>query len=391
MVKDRQKKVLLGHLNSNGDCLFATVIARQIKEVDYPGCHLTWAVNSKSKQSIYLNPYVDEIWEIPTEKSTVSEEEWKIFTTEAESKRQNGEFDFVFLTQIMGDNFSNYDGGIRSSIYNNYPHEITVSYQPTIRLSEQEVENVKQFSDLHNIQKYKNVILVECGPDSFTSSLNMQSAYQLAVEITEDRKDTAFILSSNKQFSSTSENIIDGSSLTYRENAELTKYCNLLVGCGSGISWLTTTDWAKKLNTILVVNDNNMVFPSMIYDHEYINLPTDNIIEIQDNRDSLNKIKSHLSKILDLGFPSVKESANDRIYLSNFFLMSHQIYLAVWTSGLADALAVFRRYIKRNGIRIIFNKFFIKGLKQLVHTFLAKTIAGFRLKLKGANGSKLKF
>lgn len=63
-----RKKVLLGHLNSMGDCLLATVVARQIKEVDYPDCHLTWAVNSKCKQAVLLNPHVDEIWEIPTEK-----------------------------------------------------------------------------------------------------------------------------------------------------------------------------------------------------------------------------------------------------------------------------------------------------------------------------------
>jgi len=74
-----QIKILLAQLNSNGDCLYATVIAKQIKEVDYPECHLTWAVNSYCRQSVLFNPYVDEIWEIATNKSITSEDEWNDF------------------------------------------------------------------------------------------------------------------------------------------------------------------------------------------------------------------------------------------------------------------------------------------------------------------------
>src|SRR5689334_17704150 len=121
-----KQRVLLGHLNSMGDCLFATVIARQIKEVDYPDCHLTWAVNEKSKQAVLLNPDVDEIWEIPTKNSLTTEDEWDAFAAEAERKKDAGVFDFVFLTQVIGDNVVNFDGGIRSSTYNNYPHKIRV-------------------------------------------------------------------------------------------------------------------------------------------------------------------------------------------------------------------------------------------------------------------------
>ena len=37
-------KVSLVQLDANGDCLYATTIARQIKQ-DYPGCHLTWWIS----------------------------------------------------------------------------------------------------------------------------------------------------------------------------------------------------------------------------------------------------------------------------------------------------------------------------------------------------------
>ena len=61
---NKQMNILLVHLHSNGDCLYATAVARQIKH-DYPGCTLTWAVASFSKSVVEHNPFVDTIREIP--------------------------------------------------------------------------------------------------------------------------------------------------------------------------------------------------------------------------------------------------------------------------------------------------------------------------------------
>ena len=47
-------------LYSNGDCLYATTVARQIKN-DYPDCHITWAIASFCKDIINLNPFVDDV------------------------------------------------------------------------------------------------------------------------------------------------------------------------------------------------------------------------------------------------------------------------------------------------------------------------------------------
>ena len=62
IVTDPQK-ILLVHLYSNGDCLYATAVAKQIKH-DFPGCHLTWAIARFCKSIISNNPYVDEVMEI---------------------------------------------------------------------------------------------------------------------------------------------------------------------------------------------------------------------------------------------------------------------------------------------------------------------------------------
>ena len=57
-------RILLGMLGSNGDCLYATAIARQIKH-DFPGCHLTWAVASLCRNVLFNNTDIDALWEIP--------------------------------------------------------------------------------------------------------------------------------------------------------------------------------------------------------------------------------------------------------------------------------------------------------------------------------------
>lgn len=352
------KKILLGQLNSNGDCLYATVIARQIKEIDYPNCHLTWAVNSRCKQTVLLNPYIDEIWEIPTDKTATTNEEWSDFVQAAEAKRENGEFDRIFLTQIIGSNWLSYDGGIRSSIYNSYPHKITVSPQPILNLSAAEIESVKKFAETHRLADYRRVVLVECAPGSFEAALNPQSAYRLAIELSREFSDAAFILSSNQRIESEHPNIIDGSQLTFRENTALTHHCNLLIGCASGISWLMTTNSAKKLDSVLVVVEDNPVLPSMIYDHEHLGLPTNHIIEIKNGDRALEKVENCVRQIWRKDFAVARKQFNETIKLTNYQYLSVQLPIAVSQKRLDKFFWSLRRSVKRNGFRLFFSRDF---------------------------------
>lgn len=82
------KKILLAHLNSNGDILYSTTIAKQIKEVDYIGCHLTWAVGSCCKSMLKENPHVDTIWEVPLKDLSKLSETWSTFKKEALIKKK---------------------------------------------------------------------------------------------------------------------------------------------------------------------------------------------------------------------------------------------------------------------------------------------------------------
>ena len=64
MSMQERKRILLGQLGSFGDCLYATTVARQIK-VDFPECHLTWAIGSPYRSILDNSPDVDDIWEVP--------------------------------------------------------------------------------------------------------------------------------------------------------------------------------------------------------------------------------------------------------------------------------------------------------------------------------------
>jgi len=280
-LTERPKRILLGHLASFGDCLYATAIARQIKE-DFPGCHLTWAIGSMYRSILLLNPYVDDVWEIPVAGVGESVTLWPEFERKALERKRRGEFDEVFLTQILPSNLRNYDGTIRSSTFRNYPRRITVPVTPVLRLSDGEVEHVRAFAAAHRLSAYTRVVLFECVPRSGQSSTTLEFAQSVSHEITRLLPDLCIILSSHLPFASDSERIIDGSVLSFRENAELSKYCTLLVGASSGITWLCTSEWAKPLPMVQLIKEDAFCFASVVSDHHYFGLPSASIIELND-------------------------------------------------------------------------------------------------------------
>ncbi|MEW6511317.1 MAG: hypothetical protein AB1428_10190 [Bacteroidota bacterium] len=277
----RPRKVLLGHLASYGDALFATAVARQIKH-DIPECHLTWAIGSLYRPAIEGNPYVDEIWEIPLARRDDADAAWRRFAAEARVRVKRGEFDEAYYTQIGPDNYQNFDGTIRASVFRGYPRSITVPITPVIRLSEAETEATKAFAEHHRLRDRTHVILFECAAASRQSFVTPEYASVVARLVTHERDDIAVILSSTTPVEETPGIIIDGSTITFRQNAELTRYCTLLVGCSSGVSWLSTSDWAKPLPTIQLLRRATSVFASMAHDAAYFGLPTSHIIELTD-------------------------------------------------------------------------------------------------------------
>ena len=158
-------RILLGMLASNGDCLYATAIARQIK-VDFPGCHLTWAIGSLSSRVLANNKDVDEVWTLPQTSWANMEDDWNLFEIDARRLADAGKFDRVFLTQIHPSRFANYDGTIRPSIFRNYGRPITVPVDVTIDLTEQETQEVDKWFRASPAADASQVVLFECSSKS---------------------------------------------------------------------------------------------------------------------------------------------------------------------------------------------------------------------------------
>lgn len=279
MNQPRRQRILLGQLASNGDCLYATTIARQIK-TDFPGCHLTWAIASNYRSVIEGNPDVDEVWEIPYYTSPGDFDQWQRFETEAKERQKRGDFDEIFLTQVSLNTYHLWVGSVRSALFRAYPHPITVNVAPILRLSREEVEQVHRFVWENRLSEKSAVILFECAPRSQQSFVTPQFALDVAEKIVEKHPDVAVILSSNHSFAATSENIVDGSVLSLRHNAELTKYCSLLIGASSGVTWICTSDWAKPLPMLQLIRPDVARSNSLVYDFQKRGADVSGIIEM---------------------------------------------------------------------------------------------------------------
>ncbi len=315
------KKILLLQLMSNGDCLYATAIARQIKQ-DYPGCHLTWAIASFCKGILDNNPYVDAIWEVPNVGKSNCTPIIRELRKEIAIKKSNGEFDEVFFTQIIDDNLANYDGTVRSSILRGYGKPVTVLLTPVLRLREAEIERAKAFAEKYKLSSFKNVILFEFAPQSGQLAMTPELALKMAGDIIQNEQ-TAIILSSSIKIGDANPKIIDGSQLTLRETAYITHYCTLLLGCSSGITWISTSDAAKALPMIQMLDANAFWVNPISRDFERCGFSTENLIEVYDQ--DFVKVTNCVSEVIGLGFSATKKKYYEPLPLQ-FKTTSRSIY-----------------------------------------------------------------
>lgn len=353
MESTRKKRILLGQLGKRGDCLYATTVARQIK-TDFLGCHLTWAINSMCRSVIENNPFVDEIWEIPQNNIEDELEVWTNFTREVERRKESGEYDEVFLTQVYPGNCQNYDGTSRSSLFRGYPRPITVPLEPIVRLSDTEINNVTEFINKNKIILENYVILFECASTSGQSFVTHEYAIKTANLVVNKYKNVRFVLSSNIAIEKANKNIIDGSTLSFKENAELTKYCSLLIGCSSGISWLATSDWAKPLPKIQLLDKNTYMFASMVHDAKYFGLRIDQIIEMTDC--PANHLADCIISILKKGFTQARLKYHNEIpvIFDHYFnlLYGNLIKKREFLKVINSLSAAYERYqYNRDGIK----------------------------------------
>lgn len=275
------KRFLLVQFGHFGDCLYATTLAQQIKH-DNPDCHLTWAIAPKFQSILTMNPHVDAILTVPYMYSDIPfDKAWEKFHSEIKEKYIHS-YNTIIVSQLACDNLQYYDGSIRSSILKTYQKEISVPVTPVVILTDEEIQNVNFFVDKNHIKKFKNIVLFECSPQSSQSSMNIEFAEKVSRELVNKFSNTCFLVSSPFKLNKPTSQIIDASELSFRENAELANHCTLLVGCSSGITWITTSIWTKKINTIQIINPSYDFHASVAYDAHRFHLPFDHILEIID-------------------------------------------------------------------------------------------------------------
>jgi hypothetical protein len=364
---DSTPKILLVQLFSNGDCLYATTVARQIKK-DYPNCILTWAVARFCKDITRLNPDVDEIIIV----DDVPKNDIKAFRRYRRrilKEKKAGLWNEVFITMNMDRNQSLYDGTIRGMILKAYPNPITVPIQPILILSEEEKEKVKQYAIERNLFNFDHVILWEFAPQSGQSKIDFQLVWDLASRIvTNDR--VCVILTSGIAFKETI-NIFDASKLTVRENAALTHYCTLLVGCSSGITWISTSIAAKQL-PMLQLLDPQVAFlnaPSVDFDRNKIkNIP---LIELTTlNRE---KIFDCMNNIITYGFEKSIPQFNMALPIQ-FKTTRKVVYNLLCYLQLGSVLRHFNITVKHYGLNKLFIKEFLLAIILFPINLLKNTI-----------------
>lgn len=275
-------KILLVHLYSNGDCLYATSVARQIKK-DFPGCDLTWAIAGFCKSIIANNPYVDHIMEV-NEVAKNDVNAFREFKKEILKWKKDGKFDEVFITHNIDTNLAFYDGSIRSGILRAYPHTITVPVQPVLRLYPEEIDKARAFAETHGLHNYSQVLLFEYAPQSKQVNISKKFSLTIAEKLANDT--IAVILSSSNKVEHPDKNIIDGSALTLRETAALTHYCTMLLGCSSGITWISTSNAAKQLPMVQLVNPGASWSNIVSRDFKMFGIDDSKLIEITDWNES---------------------------------------------------------------------------------------------------------
>jgi len=276
-----------------GDCLLTTTIARQIKEVDYPGCHLTWLIGERFREVLDNNPHVDEVVTVPTGNDRFS------FVSARQGVRacvaamiaSGKSFDKVFVVDLDEKNMSWLWGTCRSiyfRIYHElYGHRVTVSPEPVIVLTDSEVQKVRAFCHKNKLDESSAFpILIEYSPNSGQSPMSKERALALAEGLIAKYPHVRCVLSSKEPVRAKSDRIIDGSELSYRENAELLNHCRLLVGANSGITWLNASTWANKIPMVQdVVADFTDIQTGLSFsvemDYKNVGASTEHLIELR--------------------------------------------------------------------------------------------------------------
>lgn len=326
-IADKNMKIAILLLNNYGDILYATPIAKQIKEIDFPESNLTWIVSKQCKDILIGNPFVNQLEVVELENvNQIYSGKWKEIKNKYVEKLEKGEYDKLFILQPFDLNFLYYSNCIRGMILKAYPFKIITSLSPLLYLSQKEINNVTNFIDNNKINIFKNKILLEFAASSGQSKFKPNDAVILAEMIVQNSSSTCVIISSHLDIPIKDKRIFNAKTLSFKENAELINHCTLLVGCSSGISWMSTSAYCKPIPKIQFLNTNVRWFNSLKADFIANNIDTSNLLELYEF--NLNDIAGAVSYAVNNTFANAKIKY-DQI-LKNAYLQNNYKTIATY-------------------------------------------------------------
>jgi len=271
-------RILLGQLGANGDCLYATILARQLRK-DFPDAHITWAISSQCAGLLRNNPHINEIWEVPIPRWDLHDSMWRLFEREATRRLVRHEFDHAYFSQIWPNNFQNFDGTIRPSILRSYERPITVPIENIIHLTDEEKHRADRYVSEAGVSSFEHRILFECTSKSGQSHMTIDLAQEIAQHIYAALPSTTVILSTNLPVQLAHPNSRYVGHLSLRECAHLSRHCSLFIGAGSGGTVAATSTAAHRIPIIQVLAESTSVFASFKHDFEHFGLDATHMLE----------------------------------------------------------------------------------------------------------------
>jgi ADP-heptose:LPS heptosyltransferase len=345
----------LVQLDANGDCLYATTVARQIKH-DHPGCRLTWWISSRCRNLLANNPHVDEVVSIDLADWTNASRDviWALANREI-TRRQTGPepYDRVWMPQVYPDNFRRFDGTVRPSMFRGYDRPFTVPIDPVICLTDEERSNAEAFARAHGLAGRGLVVLFECSSNSMQSHVTPEFAKEVARLAAGRGVEAVFLLSTMLDLGADlPANVLSAGSLTMRENLALLDHCTHFIGCGSGLTVVASCGAAKPVPLIQVLSSERSVLGSFFHDFEYWKKPADRFIEMSDATPA--QVVDCLEACRDGQTAAARPGFHRPVPVTFDFLHSIGEYLIVRGRYLdaAESLAhAFRRYPDRTELR----------------------------------------
>ncbi len=345
-------KVALVQLAAYGDCLFATLVARQIKR-DHPGCHLTWVIGDKFASILDGNPHVDAVHKIVlSSRNEAFSFGWQKAKAWVADQVRIGNLEKAYFTQIFPNNLRYYDGLIRTTIYGAYGKPITGPHLPELFLTEAENRNVADFAVKHSLREFEHVLLFECGPGSGQSPMTPARAEALAHAVGKSHPEVVFLISSSETLARPTSQVVDASCLTYRENAALARHCTGLVGCFSGITVLTTSTAGKALPMLQILTKPNGIFRwgSVAMDFRRSGLDENRVIEMEEPGDT--RIISCIERWLSESHSAARRQFHEESVLTSADAENAYSFIREQYGKIAAKSAMVR-FLRANGFAII--------------------------------------